>query len=67
MRDTTPLYTWNGHTEVVALLLENKDAVNASRRKDCSTPLYNASRNGHTEVVKLLLANKANVNACRIT
>jgi len=60
----TPLYTasWNGHLEIVKLLLEAKADVNAADTYGL-TPLYMASQYGYTEVVKLLLDAKVDINA----
>jgi TonB family protein len=61
---STPLHlaAWNGHKDIVELLLANKADVNA---KDTMgfTPLHRAAINGHKDVVELLLAHKADVSA----
>jgi TonB family protein len=61
---STPLHlaAWNGHKDIVELLLANKADVNA---KDTMgfTPLHRAAITGHKDVVELLLDKGANVNA----
>jgi len=52
--DTSPFCAWNGHTEVVKLLLEAK-CDKGCKDKDYWAPLHFAASNGRTEVVKLLL------------
>jgi len=47
------LASWNGHTEIVKLLLEAKADVNLQNTSG-RTALIWASREGHTEIVKLL-------------
>jgi ankyrin repeat protein len=53
--------SWNGHTEVVKLLVENGADVNA-KTKDGFTALIFASMEVHAKIVKLLLEKGANVN-----
>ncbi|MBR2145314.1 MAG: ankyrin repeat domain-containing protein, partial [Akkermansia sp.] len=68
----TPLYqaAWDGHAEVVKLLLAAPGIDVNKANKYGSTPLYWAARFGHAEVVKLLLAvpgidvNKAGSDGC---
>ena len=54
--------SWDGHTEIVATLLEKGADVNAKDAKG-STALMKASLNGHTIVVSILLEKGADVNA----
>jgi ankyrin repeat protein len=51
----SPLYyaSYNGHTEIVELLLNSKADPNICC--EGKSPLYYASYNGHTEIVELLL------------
>jgi ankyrin repeat protein len=60
----TPLHwaVFNGHKDVVELLVANKADVNARTKYD-TTPLILAAGRGDKDVVELLLANKADVNA----
>jgi ankyrin repeat protein len=65
-----PLYyaASGGKADIVALLLENKVAVDAKTRKTIWCPLdhtalHIAARNGHTDVVKMLLSHKADATA----
>ena len=51
-----------GHTEIVAMLLEKGANVNA-KTKDGRRALFLASANGHAEIVAMLLAAGADVNA----
>jgi ankyrin repeat protein len=59
----TPLHAaaYNGHVEVVKLLLGYKADPNA-KDKDSRAPLHWAALNGHVEVVKLLLEHRADPN-----
>ncbi|KAF0717090.1 Aste57867_2499 [Aphanomyces stellatus] len=59
----TPLYiaSWNGHMDVVKLLLTKGANVNHAE-KDGWTPLYIASMYGRVAIVTLLLANGALVD-----
>ena len=61
MMGTTPLMvaSWEGHIEIVKLLIENGADVNASRPYGDITALNEASQNGHTEIVKLLIKHGA--------
>ena len=63
-KGVTPLWeaSWNGHTEVVKLLLDAGAYVNIADTIIGITPLCMASFEGHYEVVKLLLDAKADVN-----
>jgi len=54
--------SFNGHTEVVSLLLKAGADVNA-KNNDGETALMLASAFGHTEIVSLLLKAEADVNA----
>jgi ankyrin repeat protein len=56
------LAAWNGHLEIVKLLLEHGADVNA-KMEGLGTALHLAASNGHLEIVKLLLENGADVNA----
>ena len=56
------LVSWNGHAEIVAILLENGADVNMNDNEDGSTALQLASRYGHTEIVSMLLNYGAIVN-----
>ena len=60
----TPLFTasYQGHVEVVKLLLAAPGIDVNQANNNGFTPLYNASQEGHVEVVKLLLAVGADVN-----
>jgi ankyrin repeat protein len=51
-----------GHTAVVAALLEARADVNAAKN-DGATPLFMAAQKGHTAVVAALLEARADVNA----
>ena len=53
--------SYNGHTEVVQLLLGKGAAVD-EKAKDGRTALVQAGRNSHTEVVQLLLDKGAAVD-----
>jgi hypothetical protein len=53
--------SFNGHTDVVKLLIEYHANVN-STGSNGTTALWSAARNGHTDIVKLLIQNNANVN-----
>ena len=53
---------FNGHKEVVELLLANKADVNGKAANGL-TPLHVAAGKGYKDVAELLLANKADANA----
>jgi ankyrin repeat protein len=55
--------SYQGHTDIVKLLLEKGVDVNSKATENNITALFPASQNGHTEVVKLLLGKGADVNA----
>ncbi|MCJ1426002.1 hypothetical protein MMC29_003904 [Sticta canariensis] len=55
--------SYQGHEEIVRLLLENGANVNAEGGRTYGTALQAASFQGHEEMVRLLLNNGANVNA----
>lgn len=54
--------SWNGHVEIVTMLLDNGADVNA-KNNDGNTALMLASKKGQTEIVSMLLAAGADVNA----
>ena len=55
---------WNGHTEIVRLLLEAGAEVNGLKANNNGmTALMRAAEMGHTEIARLLLEAKAEVNA----
>jgi hypothetical protein len=59
-KGTTPLSAacWDGHVDVVRLLLKRKEIQINQATKDGQTPLYQTCRQGHVDVVRLLLARK---------
>ena len=63
----TPLDSaaWNGHADVVGLLLEKGANIEAMTTCDGATPLDSAAWNGHADVVRLLLEKGANIEAMR--
>ena len=63
----TPLHfaAYNGHMDMVRLLLENGANTEAMRRDDGGTPLDSAAYNGQTDIVRLLLEEGANIEATR--
>ncbi|OJH30342.1 Phosphocholine transferase AnkX [Wolbachia endosymbiont of Armadillidium vulgare] len=52
---------FNGHTEVVTTLLENRAKVD-KKGAGGETPLHLAAENGHTEIVKALIGKGAKVD-----
>ncbi|MDD9865302.1 MAG: ankyrin repeat domain-containing protein, partial [Verrucomicrobiales bacterium] len=60
----TPLYraAYNGHKEIVVLLLENK-ADSSARDANGWSPLHGSAYKGHVEIVAALIDAKAEVNA----
>jgi cytohesin len=60
----TPLawVAYEGHKEIVELLIENGADVNANDDIG-GTPLYRAARKGHKEIAELLIAAGTDVNA----
>jgi len=62
--DWTPLHhaAYNGHKEIVELLIANDADVNAKEIAR-QTPLHVAAYNGHKEIVELLIDAGADVNA----
>ena len=66
----TTVLTWasyNGHEDVVKLLLDKGAEVDAKHSTDGRTAMWFASQEGHAEVVKLLLEKGAEVNTKRTT
>jgi hypothetical protein len=61
---STPLHwaAWNGHIEIVRLLLQNGAEVNAKDRWD-RTPLHFAAYHGHVDILHLLVENGADLEA----
>ncbi len=57
----SPLHwaAWNGHAEVVAVLLEDGAEINQQRTLDGWTPLFCATWNGHIDVMEMLLQHGA--------
>jgi len=65
LKRITPL-CWaatRGHTDVVKLVIQSLNDVNAVCNDNGDTALHIACRLGHTEVVKMLLDHEADVNA----
>ena len=54
--------SFNGHVEVIKLLLSYGADINDKRSDNGISSLFVASENGHVEVVKLLLSHGADVN-----
>jgi ankyrin repeat protein len=54
---------YDGHKEVVELLIANGADVNVRSRERGSTPLHHAALLGHNQVIELLIAKGADVNA----
>lgn len=54
---------WNGHYEVVQLLIDHKAEVNARAKWNQSTPLIIAAVNGHVSIAELLLDYGAEIDA----
>uniref|UniRef100_A0A6C0J433 Uncharacterized protein n=1 Tax=viral metagenome TaxID=1070528 RepID=A0A6C0J433_9ZZZZ len=52
---------WDGHTEIVSMLLKNGADAN-TRDSSGRTALWTASANGHTEIVSMLLEKGADAN-----
>ena len=59
----TPIYkaAWNGHTEIVKILVPLTDNLNAPA-KDGDTPISMAMRRGNTEIVQILESFKTSKN-----
>ena len=55
--------TFNGHKDVVELLLAHGAEINAANNKYGATPLHLAAQEGYKGVAELLLARGAEVNA----
>jgi hypothetical protein len=60
----TPLHlaAYNGHVEIIRLLLLNGAEVNAKNNRG-RTPLYCAALNGHIDILHLLVENGADLEA----
>ena len=61
---STPLNvaSYNGHVDIVKILIDNGADVNP-KRNDGFTPLHYATVKGHVDVARVLIDNGANVNA----
>ena len=57
------LASWNGHTELVRILIERKAKVHTKPRSDSISPLHMAVYNGHAETASTLIAAKAHINS----
>jgi 26S proteasome non-ATPase regulatory subunit 10 len=65
MNGETPLNwaTYNGHKEIVELLIAAGADMNVKDHVWGYTPLHRAAFSGHKEIAELLIANGADVNA----
>src|SRR5258707_843211 len=63
--DQSPIHwaAYNGHEQVVKLLLDKKISLIAVVAEDKRTALHVAAWNGHTQIASLLLRNKAVIDA----
>ena len=57
---------WNGHKEVVALLLSKGIFGINSPSTDGSTPLHYAAHKGHSGIAEILMQNNAKVRNTKI-
>ena len=59
----TPLWiaAWEGHKEIVSMLVEAKGVDVNQADKDGQTPLFRAAYEGHKEIVSMLLKVKVSM------
>lgn len=57
---------WDGHTEIVRLLIERGSDVNATHERWQWYPIHEAAAGGHVEIIRMLLDHGARIDVVNI-